>query len=58
MQSIAALARVLGPPMGGLSYELVGMRGPYILGAIGLLGVLIVSARLVPLRPKAATTTA
>jgi MFS transporter, DHA1 family, tetracycline resistance protein len=49
IQSMAALARVLGPPMGGLAYELVGMRGPYFIGAAGLLTVLVISFRLAPI---------
>jgi MFS transporter, DHA1 family, tetracycline resistance protein len=53
MQSLAALARVLGPPVGGLAYETLGMRGPYFLGAVGLLGVLVLSFRLVPLPRRA-----
>jgi MFS transporter, DHA1 family, tetracycline resistance protein len=53
IQSMAALARVLGPPMGGLAYELVGMRGPYFIGAAGLLTVLAISFRLAPLAARA-----
>ena len=33
VQSMGALARVLGPLTGGLVYEIVGMRGPYFFGA-------------------------
>jgi MFS transporter, DHA1 family, tetracycline resistance protein len=63
IQSMAALARVLGPPMGGLAYELVGMRGPYFIGAVGLLTVLAISFRLAPIvvrrdRPAVARETA
>jgi DHA1 family tetracycline resistance protein-like MFS transporter len=61
IQSMAALARVLGPPMGGLAYELVGMRGPYFIGAAGLLTVFALSFRLAPIarreRPGAPLTT-
>ncbi len=53
IQSLAALARVLGPPVGGLAYELVGMRGPYVIGAIGLLAVFVLSYRLAPVRRPA-----
>lgn len=49
IQSMAALARVLGPPMGGLAYEFVGMRGPYFIGAVGLLTVFALSYRLAPI---------
>jgi MFS transporter, DHA1 family, tetracycline resistance protein len=52
MQSMSALARVIGPVAGGISYELLGMRAPYYLGAIGLGLVLLVSWRLPPLSPS------
>lgn len=52
-QSISALARVLGPTTGGLAYQFLGLRGPYLLGAAGLLAVLLVSTRLAPLAPRA-----
>ena len=29
--------------MGGLAYELVGMRGPYFIGAVGLVTVFVLS---------------
>lgn len=49
VQSMSALARVLGPPVGGLAYQYIGMRGPYFLGAGGLVLALLVSLRLPPL---------
>jgi MFS transporter, DHA1 family, tetracycline resistance protein len=52
VQSLSALARVLGPPIGGLCYQYVGMRGPYLVGAAGLIAVLIISLRLSPLSRK------
>ncbi len=52
IQSMAALARVLGPPMGGLAYEFVGMRGPYFIGAAGLVTVFVISLRLPAVRPR------
>ncbi len=57
VQSMGALARVLGPLTGGLLYQYVGMRGPYYVGAIGILGVALLSLRLPPLpaRPAAAS---
>ena len=58
LQSMSALARVLGPLNGGIVYELVGMRGPYFLGAIGLLLVFVLSFRLPALAPKSTTTPA
>jgi DHA1 family tetracycline resistance protein-like MFS transporter len=55
VQSLSALARMLGPPIGGLCYQFVGMRGPYIVGAVGLVGAFILSLWLTPL-PVAART--
>jgi DHA1 family tetracycline resistance protein-like MFS transporter len=49
IQSMGALARVLGPPVGGMSYTLLGMRGPYFIGAAGLLMVFALSYRLAPI---------
>lgn len=54
MQSMSALARVAGPVAGGLSYEFLGMRSPYYLGAVGLVLVLLASGRLSPLAQPAA----
>jgi len=51
IQSTTALARVMGPLIGGISYEIIGFRGPCFLGALGIIVMLIVSSRLVPLRP-------
>jgi MFS transporter, DHA1 family, tetracycline resistance protein len=49
MQSMSALARAVGPLAGGLVYEFVGMRGPYIIGAIGLMFVFALAFRLPPI---------
>jgi MFS transporter, DHA1 family, tetracycline resistance protein len=46
LQSMSALARAVGPLVGGLVYEFVGMRGPYILGAVGLMIVFALAFRL------------
>jgi MFS transporter, DHA1 family, tetracycline resistance protein len=54
LQSVGALARVLGPTMGGLAYQFVGMRAPYWLGAIGMGGVALLAARLAPLPARGA----
>lgn len=35
-QSFAALARVIGPAFGGYVYQHIGMRAPYVAGAIGM----------------------
>lgn len=52
-QSLAALARVFGPAAGGLAYQLFGMRGPYALGAVGMLAALALAVGLPPLRARA-----
>ncbi len=61
LQSLGALARVGGPLVGGLSYQMMGIRAPYYLGAVGFLVAVVLSARLAPLakagRPAAAATT-
>jgi DHA1 family tetracycline resistance protein-like MFS transporter len=44
-QSLAALGRVLGPLLGGLLYESVGMEAPYLVGGALLLLTLLVFYR-------------
>jgi DHA1 family tetracycline resistance protein-like MFS transporter len=51
LQSMSALARAVGPMAGGLVYQFVGMRGPYILGAVGLMVVFALAFRLPPISP-------
>jgi MFS family permease len=60
VQSMAALARVLGPVTGGLAYQYVGKEAPYALGALGVLGVALLALRLpaLPARAAAARATA
>ena len=50
LQSMGALARVLGPAMGGLLYQLLGMRAPYWAGALGVLATGTLAFWLPPLR--------
>lgn len=52
-QSLGALARVVGPLTGGLIYETFGMRGPYYVGAVGMLLAAAFALRLSPLRSRA-----
>jgi DHA1 family tetracycline resistance protein-like MFS transporter len=52
LQSMNALARVLGPAAGGLLYQFFGMRGPYSFGAVGMLAAGIIASRLPPIRPR------
>jgi len=53
LQSMNALARVLGPLAAGLLYEFFGMRGPYSFGTAGMLVAGIIASRLPPIRPRA-----
>jgi MFS family permease len=53
MQSMSALARVLGPPVAGLCYQVIGHRSPYFLGAVGFVAVAALSMRLAPLGGQA-----
>jgi len=58
VQSMSALARVLGPLCGGLLYEFFGKRAPYTVGAVGLLLAFVLAFRLIPLLPARASTPA
>ncbi len=49
VQSLGALARVVGPLLGGAIYQTFGMRGPYYLGAAGLAATAALALRLPPL---------
>lgn len=51
-QSMAALARVIGPLVGGALYDGVGMRSPYYFGAVGILFAAGLSLTLPPLALK------
>lgn len=46
-QSAGALARVIGPPLAGLSFDKVGIGAPYSLGAIVFVVAIVASWRLV-----------
>lgn len=48
MQSLSALARVLGPAVGGLLYQAVAPGAPYFTGAVGML---LAAALAMALRP-------
>jgi MFS family permease len=45
-QSTGALARVLGPAVGGLLYQFAGMRAPYAFGAAGMVVAFLLTLRL------------
>ncbi len=60
-QSMSALARVVGPLVGGFLYVVVGIRGPYLVGACGLAAVALLALRLPSLAqaaPRASATVA
>jgi DHA1 family tetracycline resistance protein-like MFS transporter len=50
MQSLSALARVLGPAVGGLLYQAVAPGAPYFTGAVGML---LAATLAMALRPTA-----
>lgn len=52
LQSMNALARVLGPLAAGLLYEFFGMRGPYSFGFFGMLAAGFIAARLPVIRAR------
>ena len=52
LQSMNALARVLGPLAAGLLYEFFGMRGPYSVGMVGMFVAGVVASRLPPIKPR------
>ncbi|HEY0710145.1 MAG TPA: MFS transporter, partial [Polyangia bacterium] len=58
VQSISALARVVGPVCAGLAYETFGMRGPYVSGAIGLFAMFVLAYWLAPLVRRRETPSA
>lgn len=49
MQSLSALARVLGPAVGGLLYQAIAPPAPYLAGALGMIGAAALSRRLTSL---------
>jgi len=61
MQSLSALARVLGPAVGGILYQAVAPPAPYLAGAVGMLvaaGLSVGLAALPRKAPAAVTATA
>jgi DHA1 family tetracycline resistance protein-like MFS transporter len=46
LQSMSALARVLGPAAGGLLYQFLGLRAPYLAGGAGMLIAWALTSRL------------
>ena len=52
MQSGSALARATGPVLWGMLYDGLGLRAPFLIGAVALAGLLAISPRL----PRIKTT--
>ncbi|MBC8132712.1 MAG: MFS transporter [Deltaproteobacteria bacterium] len=48
LQSLSALARVLGPAMGGLLYQAISPGAPYFAGAVGMLVAAVLALGLHP----------
>jgi DHA1 family tetracycline resistance protein-like MFS transporter len=46
LQSMNALARVLGPLAAGVLYQRYGMKGPYAAGTVGMFAAALLAARL------------
>jgi len=40
-QSASSLARIIGPAIAGIFFELIGKNSPYIIGGLSLLFILI-----------------
>lgn len=57
-QSLAALARIVGPPLGGLLYAKISMAAPFLfasaLGAVGFFAIWMVKAKI-PIAGKTST---
>ena len=58
MQSLSALARVLGPAVGGILYQAVAPPAPYLAGAVGMLVAAGLSVGLAALPKRPATPVA
>jgi MFS family permease len=56
-QSLATLGRILGPAIGCLAYDRLGMQSPYVIGALSMVVALLFSLKVPPLQtsvqPKA-----
>jgi MFS family permease len=49
LQSMSALARALGPAVGGLLYQFLGISAPYAVGALGMFAAGLLALGLPPL---------
>jgi DHA1 family tetracycline resistance protein-like MFS transporter len=48
LQSLSALARVLGPAVGGLMYQAIAPASPYYAGAVGMVVAALLAIGLPP----------
>jgi MFS transporter, DHA1 family, tetracycline resistance protein len=55
LQSLSALARVLGPATGGLLYQAISPGAPYFAGAVGMLVSAVLALGLRPVAPQRAS---
>ena len=50
-QSLATLGRILGPAIGCLAYDKLGMQSPYIIGAVSMVVAFVISFQVPALKP-------
>jgi predicted MFS family arabinose efflux permease len=48
--SLATLGRILGPAIGCLAYDRLGMQSPYVIGAVSMMVALMISLKVPPLQ--------
>lgn len=56
-QSLSTLGRILGPVIGGASFQYLGMGSPYVIGAAGMVLAFVLSLMLPKEKTPLATTT-
>jgi MFS family permease len=49
-QSLATLGRILGPAIGCLAYDRLGMASPYVIGAVAMVVAFLLSLKVPPLQ--------
>ncbi len=56
-QSLATLGRIIGPIVGGMSYQYLGMSAPYWIGAVAMVVAFVLSLKLPEMAAKATAAT-
>ncbi|HEY9788400.1 MAG TPA: MFS transporter [Candidatus Obscuribacterales bacterium] len=51
-QSLSTLGRILGPSVGGASFQYLGMSSPYVIGAVAMVVAFLISLRLPDVHAK------